>query len=88
MKRATAPRLTAAATSNDAATDARSLPAWIYRDAEYFAAEREAIFRNSWQLVCHLSDVPQPGDFHTLEFFGESVVVLRAEDGAVRWRVS
>jgi len=84
MNRATAPRLTAAATSNDAATDARSLPAWIYHDAEFFEAERKAVFRNSWQLVCHLNDVPQPGDFHTFEFFGESVVVLRAEDGAVR----
>src|SRR5579863_4258591 len=84
MNRATAPRLTAAATSNDTATDARSLPAWIYRDAEFFEAEREAIFRNSWQLICHLSDVPAPGDFHSFELFGESVVVLRAEDGAVR----
>ena len=65
-------------------TDGVSLPAWIYRDAEFFERERQAIFRNSWQLVCHLSDVPRPGDFHTFEFYGESVVVLRAEDGAVR----
>jgi phenylpropionate dioxygenase-like ring-hydroxylating dioxygenase large terminal subunit len=65
-------------------TDGVSLPAWIYRDAEFFERERQAIFRNSWQLVCHLSDVPLPGDFHTFEFYGESVVVLRAEDGALR----
>src|SRR5271170_4883114 len=86
MNSATAPRVTAAAaaTTATAAADGRSLPAWIYRDAEFFEAEREAIFRNSWQLVCHLNDVPAPGDFHTFEFFGESVVVLRAEDGAVR----
>src|SRR3984893_8876463 len=67
-----------------AGTDALSLPAWIYRDAEFFEREKQAIFRNSWQVVCHLSDVPRPGDFHTFEFYGESVVVLRAEDGAVR----
>src|SRR5437016_3546898 len=65
-------------------TDGVSLPAWIYRDAEFFEREQQAIFRNSWQLVCHLSDVPRPGDFHTFEFYGESVLVLRAEDGAVR----
>ncbi len=65
-------------------TDGVSLPAWIYRDAEFFEREQQAIFRSSWQLVCHLSDVPRPGDFHTFEFGGESVVVLRAEDGAVR----
>src|SRR5256884_9931269 len=65
-------------------TDGVSLPAWIYRDAEFFEREQQAIFRNSWQLVCHLSDVPRPGAFHTFEFYGESVLVLRAEDGAVR----
>ena len=48
-----------------------SLPAWIYRDAEFFEREKQAIFRNSWQLVCHLSDIPRVGDFHTFDFLGE-----------------
>ncbi len=61
-----------------------SLPAWIYRDPEFFELEQERIFRTSWQLVCHLSDVPQRGDYHTLEFLGESVIVVRGEDGQVR----
>ncbi|HTC17299.1 MAG TPA: aromatic ring-hydroxylating dioxygenase subunit alpha [Steroidobacteraceae bacterium] len=61
--------------------EALSLPAWIYRDPEFFERERQAIFRHSWQLVCHLNDVPRPGDFHTFEFLGESLVVVRAEDG-------
>jgi carnitine monooxygenase subunit len=64
--------------------DALSLPAWIYRDAEFFEREKQVIFRNAWQVVCHLSDIPQAGDFHTFEFFGESAAVLRAEDGGVR----
>jgi phenylpropionate dioxygenase-like ring-hydroxylating dioxygenase large terminal subunit len=71
-------------TAAPANTEALSLPAWIYRDTEFFEREKQAIFRNSWQLVCHVSDVPRPGDFHTFEFFGESVVVLRAEDGGIR----
>lgn len=61
-----------------------SLPAWIYRDAEFFEREKRAIFANSWQVVCHSSDIPNPGDFHTFEFFGESVAVVRTEDGGVR----
>jgi len=65
-------------------TEALSLPAWIYRDREFFERERQSIFRNSWQLVCHLSDVPRPGDYHTFELLGESVTVIRAEDGGVR----
>jgi phenylpropionate dioxygenase-like ring-hydroxylating dioxygenase large terminal subunit len=71
-------------TALPAENDALSLPAWIYHDAEFFAREKEAIFRNSWQLVCHLSDVPAAGDFHTFEIFGESVVVVRADNGSVR----
>jgi carnitine monooxygenase subunit len=67
-----------------AQADALSLPAWIYRDPEFFERERQTIFRSAWQLVCHLSDVPRAGDFHTFEFLGESVLVLRGDDGAVR----
>jgi carnitine monooxygenase subunit len=64
--------------------EAVSLPAWIYHDAEFFAREQQVIFRKSWQVVCHLNDIPRPGDFHTFEFLGESVVVVRAEDNSVR----
>ena len=64
--------------------DTLSLPAWIYRDGEFFERERQAIFRTSWQLVCHVSDLPRSGDFHTFEFLGESVVVLRDEAGGLR----
>ncbi len=59
----------------------QSLPGWIYHDAEFFEVEKQAIFRNSWQVVCHVNDIPRVGDFHTFEFFGESVVVVRAEEG-------
>ncbi len=61
-----------------------SLPAWIYRDPEFFEREQTAIFRKSWQVVCHLSDIPRAGDFHSLDFLGESIVVLRGEDAEVR----
>lgn len=61
--------------------DNQSLPGWIYHDREFFEVEKQAIFRNSWQVVCHVNDIPKVGDFHTFEFFGESVVVVRAEEG-------
>ena len=63
----------------DADQEALSLPAWIYHDPEFFEVEKETVFRTSWQLVCHVNDVPRPGDFHTFDFLGESVVVLRGE---------
>jgi len=73
------------APSTTASPDAEglSLPAWIYRDADFFEAEKQLVFRASWQLVCHLNDIPASGDYHSLEFLGESLLVLRGEDGRV-----
>jgi phenylpropionate dioxygenase-like ring-hydroxylating dioxygenase large terminal subunit len=58
-----------------------SLPAWTYSDPEFFDAEVARVIRPSWQVVCHVSDVPNPGDFHTLDYVGESVVVVRGREG-------
>ena len=61
-----------------------SLPAWIYDDPEFHRVEIERVMRPSWQIVCHLSDIPGTGDWHTLEFLGESIIVVRGKDGTVR----
>ena len=64
--------------------DGWSLPAWTYHDAEFRAVERERIFRPSWQVVCHVSDIAAAGDWHTLDYIGESVIVTRGRDGQLR----
>ena len=64
--------------------DNYSLPAWIYHDPEFFEREKAAIFRKSWQVVCHTSDVPRPGDFHSLDYLGESLFVIHGDDGQLR----
>ncbi len=61
-----------------------SLPAWIYSDAEFFQVEMERVMRPAWQVVCHLNDIPRAGSFHTFEFLGEALLVVRGEDGTVR----
>ncbi|MDB5701641.1 MAG: (2Fe-2S) ferredoxin, partial [Sphingomonadales bacterium] len=61
-----------------------SLPGWTYSDADFFYAEMQKVIRPSWQIVCHLSDVADPGDYHTLEYAGESVIVVRGDDRVVR----
>jgi phenylpropionate dioxygenase-like ring-hydroxylating dioxygenase large terminal subunit len=61
-----------------------SLPGWVYHDPEFFAAEQARVLRQAWQVVCHSSDVAAPGDWHTLEYLGESIIVVRGDDGAVR----
>jgi phenylpropionate dioxygenase-like ring-hydroxylating dioxygenase large terminal subunit len=70
--------------SDRTAVPETSLPAWIYRDPGFFELERERVFAQAWQVVCHLNDIPQAGDYQTLDFLNERVVVLRGDDGAVR----
>jgi carnitine monooxygenase subunit len=60
------------------------LPGWAYRDPDYFAEEMERVIRPSWQIVCHVNDIPRPGDWRSLQLLGESIIVVRGEDGAVR----
>ena len=61
-----------------------SLPAWIYDNAEFLDLEKQHIFAGSWQIVCHLCDVPDPGDYQTLDLLGERVFVIRQMDGGIR----
>ena len=75
---------TASAAPTEHDEDAHSLPAWIYHDPAFFELEKKTIFRKSWQLVCHLSDIPNVGDYHCLDFLGEPIVVIRGEDGQPR----
>ncbi|HEY0801250.1 MAG TPA: aromatic ring-hydroxylating dioxygenase subunit alpha, partial [Steroidobacteraceae bacterium] len=61
-----------------------SLPGWIYRDADFLHAEKEQVFAASWQVICHLNDIPNPGDYHTLDFLGEPLVAVRGRDFGVK----
>ena len=61
-----------------------SLPGWIYRDADFLRAEKQQIFAASWQVICHLNDIPDPGDYHTLDFLGEPIVAVRGRDRSVK----
>lgn len=72
------------ATSAPPDVDGFSLPGWIYRDADFLEAEKEQVFAGAWQIVCHLNDIPNAGDYHTLDFLGEPVVSVRQRDLGVR----
>ena len=61
-----------------------SLPGWIYRDDGFLRAEKQQVFAASWQIVCHLNDIPNAGDYHTLDFLGEPLVVVRGRDHGVK----
>ncbi len=71
-------------TEASANLDGFSLPGWIYRDSDFLAAEKEFVFATSWQILCHLNDIANPGDYHTLDFLGEPLVAMRGQDGGVK----
>src|SRR4051812_5388599 len=64
--------------------DGMSLPGWLYFDAEFFEAEKTAFLRATPQVVCHESEIAQPGEWRSLEYLGESVLVIRGDDGEIR----
>ena len=61
-----------------------SLPGWLYYDPEFFEAEKKAFLRAAPQVVCHESEIREPGEWRSLEYLGESVFVIRGDDGKVR----
>ena len=60
------------------------LPWWTYFNLELLEIEKEKLFRRCWQLVGHVSDIPEPGDYLTLDVVGERALAIRGKDGEVR----
>ncbi|HKF60912.1 MAG TPA: Rieske 2Fe-2S domain-containing protein, partial [Dongiaceae bacterium] len=60
------------------------LPWWVYFNPELLEIEKEELFRRCWQLVGHVSDIPEPGDYMTLDVVGERALAIRGKDGVVR----
>jgi phenylpropionate dioxygenase-like ring-hydroxylating dioxygenase large terminal subunit len=61
-----------------------ALPAWIYNHPEMTRLELERILRPSWQIACHISELPKSGDFRTFDMGPDSIVVLRDREQKVR----
>jgi Rieske 2Fe-2S family protein len=61
-----------------------SLPSSWYRSAQVFRAEKERIFCREWMAVCREEELPNPGDHLVLDLLGESILVVRNREGALR----
>jgi phenylpropionate dioxygenase-like ring-hydroxylating dioxygenase large terminal subunit len=51
---------------------------------EIATREKERIFFRSWQLVGRAAQIPDPGDFFTIDLCGENILVVRQDDGTIR----
>jgi len=62
----------------------RALPAWAYNHPEMTRLEYERILKPSWQIVCHASSIPKPGDYVTLDLGADSVLAVRSAKGEIQ----
>ncbi len=63
---------------------ARTLPREYYTSAAVLAAEREKLFATMWNCVGRESSWGAPGSYRLVEVAGESLIVVRGNDGALR----
>jgi len=61
-----------------------ALEAPFYVSDDFFALDVEAIFSRHWIFVASEAEIPEPGDFVTIDLGPSSVVVLRDDDEQVR----
>jgi len=64
--------------------DRSGLPAWCYRSQALLELERTVLFRTHWQLICHVADIPNAGDYMAVDVCGERALVVRDSDGQIR----
>jgi phenylpropionate dioxygenase-like ring-hydroxylating dioxygenase large terminal subunit len=60
------------------------LGAEFYCDARFFEHEMQRVLLRHWHCVGHGSQAPTAGDFFTVDIFGESLIIVRAQDERVR----
>src|ERR1700704_3277844 len=61
------------------------VPYFVYEDAELYQEEQERIFRGPvWNYLGLEIEIPEPGDYITNQVGDTPVIVVRAEDGAIK----
>src|SRR5579859_3496711 len=61
-----------------------TLPAEWYTSGDFFARERQHIFRRTWQYAGLVEQVAKPGDFFTMTLGEVPILVVRDEHDALR----
>lgn len=64
--------------------EATTLPARAYTDEAVYAEEVERLFRGEWLCAGRIDQVPEPGDFLSLDLLGDRLVVVRDRDATIR----
>lgn len=60
-----------------------SLEAPFYTDPQLFQLDTEAIFGQHWVFAASIAEVPEPGDYVTVDYGPYSLIVLHNDDGGI-----
>lgn len=61
-----------------------SLSADTYTDARWHQVDLQEIVSRTWQWVCHVEKLREPGSFVTVEIAGKPIAVVRDREGTLR----
>ncbi len=68
----------------DQAEDVMTLPVSVYTDPETWQREMELIFKRVPLLMALSVELPEPGDYKTLDMLDHPLLITRLRDGSVR----
>jgi Rieske 2Fe-2S family protein len=60
-----------------------SLPGEFYSNTEIYREDIERIWRRGWLFAGHSCQIPEPGDFFTMEVDTDSIIVIRGQNGVI-----
>ncbi|WP_037955413.1 aromatic ring-hydroxylating oxygenase subunit alpha [Streptomyces sulphureus] len=85
MTDVTADQVTAIAAGYDEdPANSMSLRADAYTEPKWYAIDQQAIFARTWQWICHVEKLTQPGSYVAATVAGMPVVVVRDRRGGLR----
>jgi len=67
----------------DSAAIPKSMPPSFYTHPDLAPSEIDAMFINGWVCVGRADEIPNPGDYYTLELFNEPLIITRNKDDSV-----
>ena len=61
-----------------------SLRKEAYTDPAWHRVDQDGIIAKSWQWVCHVEKLREPGAFVTTEIAGQPIAIVRDREGSLR----
>ncbi|CAN5211723.1 aromatic ring-hydroxylating dioxygenase subunit alpha [soil metagenome] len=64
--------------------ESEMLPPGCYSNEDFYEFEKQALFSKEWLCVGRESDVPNPGDYLTITYIGEPLIIVRTRDNVIK----